>query len=120
MVLCSLVFSESKIDAMQGLLEIYVHGNKTVKAEEYYNLLIKEGVYDTYNELGIIYYEQENYTLAEKYYKKTIEKSDVLAMFQLAEFYKVLDGEDGGGNLTKLAEKYYLMYLEESKKINEE
>ena len=97
---------------------IYYEMGKYDLAEKYYKKAAEKNDDLAMYNLGLLYQETGKIDLAEKYYKMSADHDNLGAMFQLAEFYKVLGSEDESGKLTKLAEKYYLMYLEKEKKMN--
>ncbi|AYV78791.1 MAG: hypothetical protein Edafosvirus34_1, partial [Edafosvirus sp.] len=59
-------------------------------------------------DLAIYYQDQKNVIKAEEYYLKAIEKGIDGALYNIANFYSELEGED---NFRK-AEKYYLMSID--------
>jgi Flp pilus assembly protein TadD/DNA-binding MarR family transcriptional regulator len=74
-------------------------------AEYYYLLAIKNGCYETYNNLGVLYEKQRRRKEAEKYFKLAIENNNYEALFNIAIHYQEQEKE-------KEAEQYYLLAIE--------
>lgn len=75
------------------------------KAEAYYLKAIELGNTNAFNNLGILYYEQEKYDEAETYYLQAIEKGSNDALCNLGVLYSNQEKYDK-------AEKYYLQAIE--------
>ena len=75
------------------------------KAEEYFLKAIELGNTNAFNNLGVLYFNQEKYDKAEKYYLQAIDKGNNDALFNLGILYSKQKEYEK-------AEKYYLEAIE--------
>ena len=101
-----LAIEKGNKDAMNNLALLYDEYLQNFgEAEKYYRMSIDNGLPANRN-IANFYYEYKNYMYAERYYLIAIQKGEIFAISNLANFYnrivfKYLD-----------AEKYYLMAIE--------
>lgn len=88
-------------------LELSVHGmSENTNDLKYYMLeAVEKGIYDAYNSIGKIYYNNELYDMAIEYYHKALDSGvkDPESIYNLAIIYDAVNGDFDN------ADKYYLM-----------
>jgi len=109
---CLMALEQGNIQAMINLGQhYYVIEKNYEEAKKYYLMALENDNNNTLiiNTLGKVHYEKKNYEEAKKYYLMGVEKESIDSMFELGNYYKLIENEQ------KQAIKYYMMAYIHSK-----